>query len=120
MPRVRLETDDGEPVEFEIGFGSNLHRAALARSISLFNGPARLLNCWGKGFCGACFVEVVSGAEALPERTPAERRKLRRAPAAVRLACQIPVKGDLVVRKPAGVFRPRSRTRRTPATSPAA
>lgn len=111
MPRVRFERNGKEAVEFDVGFGSNLHRAALARSLSLFNGPMKVLNCWGKGLCGACFVEVVGGAASLPERTAAERKKLRRAPETVRLACQLRVRGDLVIRKPRGVLRPRLRRR---------
>jgi ferredoxin len=107
MPRVRYEPRRGEPVEFDVGYGSNLYRAALGRSVSLFNGPMKALHCWGKGLCGACFVEVVEGAESLPDRTPVELRKLKKAPATVRLACQIPVKGDLVIRKPKGILRPR-------------
>ena len=95
-------------MDFEVGFGSNLHRAGLARSLPLFNGPMKLLNCWGKGYCGACFVEVLAGAGALPERNAVERKKLGRRPDNVRLACQIPVTGDLVVRKPGGILRPSS------------
>lgn len=111
MPRVRFEQKREAPVEFAVGFGSNLYRSALGRSLSLFNGPLKLLNCWGKGYCGACFVEVLEGAESLPARNPVESRKLRRAPASIRLACQLPVKGDLVIRKPAGILRPRVRPR---------
>lgn len=107
MPRVRYEPRRGEPVEFDVGYGSNLYRAALGQSVSLFNGPMKALHCWGKGLCGACFVEVARGAESLPERTAVERKKLGRAPASLRLACQIPVKGDLVIRKPKGILRPR-------------
>ena len=119
MPRVRYEPrGKGEPVEFDVGFGSNLHRAALARSLSLFNGPMKVLNCWGKGLCGACFVEVLRGVETLPERTPAELKKLAKAPPAVRLACQIPVKGDLVIRKPAGILRPRLERSASAASGP--
>lgn len=119
MPRVRFLQPEGEPIEFEAGFGSNLHRAALAHSLPLFNGPMRLLNCWGKGFCGACFVEIVDGLEALPGPTPVERRKLKRAPPSIRLACQVPVKGDLVIRKPSGVLRPRLPRRRRAALADA-
>ncbi len=113
MPHVRFEQHGRDPVEFDVGFGSNLHRAALGQSLSLFNGPLKLLNCWGKGYCGACFVEVLEGAGDLPERNAVERRKLRRAPAGVRLACQLPVRGNLVIRKPRGILRPRGTAERT-------
>jgi ferredoxin len=107
VPRVRYLDRNENVVEFEVGFGSNLFRAALARSLPLVNGPMRVLHCWGKGYCGACFVEVVKGAGALPERTPVERRKLKDLPENVRLACQVPVTGDLLLRKPRGILRPR-------------
>lgn len=108
MPRVRFEKKDpAAAVEFDVGFGSNLYRAALVQPVSLFNGPMKILHCWGKGLCGACFVEVLRGAEILPEPTAAERKKLKGALPGIRLACQIPVKGDLVIRKPPGILRPR-------------
>jgi ferredoxin len=109
VPRVRFQFDQDrrQPVEFDVGFGSNLYRASLARSLSLFNGPMKLLNCWGKGLCGACFVEVVRGAENLPDRTSVERKKLAKSPDTIRLACQVLVTGDLVIRKPSGILRPR-------------
>ena len=108
MPRVRVLKGDSTS-EFDVGFGSNLYRAALGQSVSLFNGPMKVLNCWGKGLCGACFVEVLDGTEALPERTDVERRKLGKAPDRVRLACQLRVRGDIVLRKPRGILRPKLR-----------
>jgi ferredoxin len=107
VPRVLFERDSGDPVEFEVGFGSNVYRAALAHSVPLFNGPMKLFQCWGKGYCGACFVEVLAGAESLPARNSTEQKKLRNAPETMRLACQIQVRGDLVIRKPRGILRPR-------------
>ncbi len=107
MPRVRYIGKRENTVEFEVGFGSNLFKAALARSLPLVNGPMRVLHCWGKGYCGACFVDVITGAGALPERTPVELRKLKGCPENVRLACQVPVTADLVLRKPPGILRPR-------------
>ena len=119
MPRVRFEREGEDPVELDVGFGSNLFRAAFGRSVSLFNGPMKVLHCWGKGSCGACFVEVVSGAEALAERTDVEKKKLRDAAEDVRLACQLRVRGDLVVRKPPGWLRPRPAKRRPVEETPA-
>ena len=120
MPRVRFEQKGKEPIEFQVGFGSNLYRTALGRSVSLFNGPMKLLNCWGKGYCGACFVEVVRGGASLPERTAIERKKLNEAPDTIRLACQIPIKGDLLIRKPPGLLRPRPSRNRVEAWATAA
>jgi ferredoxin len=107
LARVHFIQKDDQIVEFEVGFGSNLFKAALAQSLSLFNGPMKLLHCWGKGYCGACFVEVLHGAAALPERTAVERKKLRDTPENVRLACQVQLTGDLVIRKPRGILRPK-------------
>jgi ferredoxin len=118
LARVRFIRKDDQVVEFEVGFGSNLFKAALARSLSLFNGPMKVLHCWGKGCCGACFVEVLHGAATLPERTPIERKKLRDTPENVRLACQVQLTGDLVIRKPKGILRPK--LERTVQAAPAA
>lgn len=119
MPRVLFLRKDDRTAELEVGFGSNLFKAALAQSLSLFNGPMKVLHCWGKGYCGACFVEVVHGASALPERTAVERKKLREAPENVRLACQVHVTGDVVIRKPRGILRPKmKRAERATAAQP--
>ena len=111
-PRVRFIDRKDQITEFEVGFGSNLFKAGLARSLPFFNGPMKVLHCWGKGLCGACFVDVVRGADRLPERTAVERRKLRGFPDAVRLACQVRLTSDVTIRKPRGILRPRrERTR---------
>jgi ferredoxin len=104
---VRFIDRKDQVTEFEVGFGSNLFKAGLALSLSLFNGPMKVLHCWGKGLCGACFVDVVRGADRLPERTAVERRKLRGCPESVRLACQVRLTGDVTMRKPRGILRPR-------------
>jgi len=117
VPRVRFLEKDERVVDFEVGFGSNLFKAALARSLPMCNGPMKVLHCWGKGYCGACFVEVVRGFGGLPERTPVERKKLGDVPETIRLACQLPVTRDLVIRKPRGILRPRVGRRREPAAA---
>jgi ferredoxin len=107
VPHVRFIGKGDRELTFEVGFGSNLFKAAFSQSAPLFNGPLKLLHCRGKGYCGACFVEVLRGAAALPERTEVERKKLRKAPDRVRLACQVSITTDVVVRKPPGILRPR-------------
>ena len=107
MPRVRFIERNDRVTEFEVGFGSNLFKSALARSLPMFNGPMKVLHCWGKGYCGACFVEILSGAGRLPERTSIERKKLRGLPEPIRLACQVSLTGDVVIRKPRGLLRPK-------------
>ncbi len=64
--------------------------------------------CYGIGQCTACQCEVLDGLHLLSERTEAEthllhnlNRRVRRAdPRRVRLACQVQISGDVIVRKP--------------------
>jgi len=55
--------------------------------------------CGGRGRCSTCRVRVVSGAETLPEISPAERLTLTRigGPPSVRLACQLRPAADLAI-----------------------
>jgi adenylate cyclase len=55
--------------------------------------------CGGRGRCSTCRVRVVSGAESLPEISPAERLTLARigSPTSVRLACQLRPAADLAI-----------------------
>jgi len=64
--------------------------------------------CFGLGKCTACQCEVIDGLDSLSPRTDAEqamladlgRRSRRINPHRVRLACQVTVSGDVVIRKP--------------------
>jgi ferredoxin, 2Fe-2S len=68
--------------------------------------------CFGVGKCTACQLEIVDGLDRLSPQTEAERamltdyakRRRRINPQRLRLACQVRIKGDVVVRKP-GVRR---------------
>lgn len=68
--------------------------------------------CYGVGQCTACQLEVIDGLDRLSPQTEAERamltdfamRRRRVHPQRVRLACQVRIQGDVVVRKP-GVRR---------------
>jgi adenylate cyclase len=55
--------------------------------------------CGGRGRCSTCRVQILSGAEALPEPSDMERETLKRvnAPPLVRLACQLRPVADVSV-----------------------
>jgi len=58
--------------------------------------------CGAVGLCGRCGLELLAGSETLPPAEPDERRARarNRVPETLRLACRVPVEGDLVVRAP--------------------
>ena len=64
--------------------------------------------CYGMARCTACQCEVLDGVHLLSERTEAEmqllrdlqRRVRRTGPRRIRLACQVEICGDVIVRKP--------------------
>jgi adenylate cyclase len=55
--------------------------------------------CGGRGRCSTCRIRVIKGADLLPAPDPLEGRTLRRirAPANVRLACQLRPLGDMTI-----------------------
>jgi ferredoxin, 2Fe-2S len=94
-----------EPVgcEIEVRRGETLIQAAWRAG---YNWPTL---CYGVGRCTACQCEVLNGLHLLSERTEAEmqllhdlHRRVRRAadPRRIRLACQVKIIGDVIVRKP--------------------
>lgn len=72
---------------------ANLRTIARLAGISLYNGPAKLLNCRGAGTCGTCRVRV-EPADALTP--PTMREKLRGCTGPMRLACQARIASDRV------------------------
>lgn len=79
--------------------GANLREAAIANRISLYAHIFKLLNCRGRGLCKSCRIEVVSGN--VDERNEIENNNLKKALKKnpnLRLACQIKVEDNLVVR----------------------
>lgn len=79
--------------------GTNLREVAIANRISIYPHIFKLLNCRGRGLCSSCRVEIVSGK--VSERNEVEENNLRRAlkkNPELRLACQIKVEDNLVVR----------------------
>ena len=107
--------------EIIIQKGEILRTALMKRGISPHNGNSRLINCRGLGTCGTCAVEVTrmnssidndSNAAIEPaERTMKESLRLNFPPhgsedqsSNLRLACQIQVNDDIIVRKKAGFW----------------
>jgi ferredoxin len=107
MPRIRFRSRDHDR-EIACPDGANLRMVLLHARLPLYTKVARALHCRGHGTCGTCAVEV-EGAVSPP--TPAEERRLRMVPfsgrdggAALRLACQCSVLGDVTVTKHEGLF----------------
>jgi len=79
--------------------GTNLREAAIANKLGVYAHVFKILNCRGRGLCASCRVEIVSGR--VPERNEVENKNLSRALKKnpnLRLACQISVEDNLVVR----------------------
>ena len=79
--------------------GANLREAAIANKLGIYAHVFKILNCRGRGLCSACRVEIVSGTVA--ERNEVENKNLAKALKKnpnLRLACQISVEDNLVVR----------------------
>ncbi|MBZ6496374.1 2Fe-2S iron-sulfur cluster-binding protein [Natrinema longum] len=101
MPTIEFE---GETLEANTG--DDLRRTLLDAGLTPHNGKAQYTNCHGNGICGTCAVEIVAGEAADP--TKKERRRLRFPPhspdSGLRLACQLSIEDDLVVRKHPGYW----------------
>ncbi|MCA8952719.1 MAG: (2Fe-2S)-binding protein [Planctomycetes bacterium] len=86
---------------FECAPGENLRDVAGRAGVAIYRSWHAFLNCKGKGKCGSCRIELADPASVQPaERTSAESRHLDRrfSDAGTRLACQIEICGDAVVR----------------------
>lgn len=79
--------------------GANLREVAITNRVSIYPHIFKLLNCRGRGLCSSCRVEIVSGN--VSPRNEVEEKNLKRAlkkNPELRLACQILVEDNLVVR----------------------
>lgn len=91
MPSVRVEPDGRST---PVARGDRL-LGAIARAGVIIEAP-----CGGRGNCGKCAVRIVSGGAPASERCR-EVLGSERLADGWRLACQVPVDGDLVVEVPA-------------------
>lgn len=110
--QVHWKTSDGTIV-FDAFDGETLRTAALRRGlVSPHNGRARLINCRGLGTCGTCAVEIETMDTVEPQqRNSVERARLAFPPHGgenqspnLRLACQVQVRGNVVVSKRTGFW----------------
>ena len=76
--------------------GENLRQAAIRNKFSVYANIHKILNCRGRGLCTACTVQVIAGN--VEPRNETETEKLAKKPADFRLACQVAVNDDLVVK----------------------
>ncbi len=106
MPTVEFEDATGERTTVECAAGATLRDALLAADLSVHNGP-RLASCHGHGSCGTCAVAVEGRVEP-PAPAGRERVRLSVPPhdpgSGLRLACQVTVEDDLLVRKGSGFW----------------
>ncbi|MBM4252154.1 MAG: 2Fe-2S iron-sulfur cluster binding domain-containing protein [Deltaproteobacteria bacterium] len=101
MPIINYE---GQLIQCERGV--RLRDAILGGGETPHNGGSRYLNCHGLGTCGTCAVEIVEG-----DLAPLNARETWRlnfpphtATKGLRLACQVRVESDLVIKKHAGFW----------------
>lgn len=94
MPLITFEKE-GKTIACNAGI--NLRKLAKKNGISVYTGLKKLLNCHGDGLCGTCEVEIIS-AENLSPRTRMEEVQLKDKPLQRRLACQVTVHGDMLIR----------------------
>lgn len=76
--------------------GTNLRQAAIDNKLSIYPHMFKILNCRGRGLCTSCKVRIVSGK--VDPRNEIEQDKLKNTDKDVRLACQITVQDNLVVK----------------------
>jgi ferredoxin len=93
MLKVRFEKENRT---IEVEEGENLREAAIRNKLSIYPHITKIFNCRGRGLCTACTVQVLSGN--IDPRNETEINKLGKKPDDFRMACQVGVKNDLVVR----------------------
>lgn len=111
---VTFETASGKK-SFDVRKGEILRSAMLKRGVSVHNGNSRLINCRGLGTCGTCAVEIdcKGNSNAVEPKARNVREKIRlnfpphnlenQSPY-LRLACQVQVQDDIVVKKREGFW----------------
>jgi len=106
VPTVEFEDAAGERTCVECGKEETLRDVLLAADLPVHNGPGPV-SCHGHGSCGTCAVAVTGSVDP---PTPAGRERVRLSvpphtlDSGLRLACQVSVTGDLLVRKDGGFW----------------
>ncbi len=95
MPQVVFENQT-----FTCQPGERLRNVMLENGCSPHNGTAKIICCHGMGTCGTCAVKIEGD---VPELTRREKARLAFPPhnrkSGLRLACQVKVESDIVVKK---------------------
>ena len=93
MLKVHFEKEN-RTIEAEEG--ENLREASIRNKFSIYPHITKILNCRGRGLCTACTVQVLSGK--IGPKNEVETEKLNKKPENFRMACQVTVTDNLVVR----------------------
>ena len=93
MLKVHFEKEN-RTIEAEEG--ENLREVSIRNKFSIYPHITKILNCRGRGLCTACTVQVLSGK--LEPRNEIETDKLQKKPDDFRMACQVAITDNLVVR----------------------
>ena len=93
MLKVHFEKEN-RTIEAEEG--ENLREASIRNKFSIYPHITKIFNCRGRGLCKACTVQVLSGK--LEPKNEVETDKLQKKPDDFRMACQIAITDNLVVR----------------------
>ena len=93
MLKVHFEKEN-RTIEAEEG--ENLREVSIRNKFSIYPHITKILNCRGRGLCTACTVQVLSGK--LEPRNDVETDKLQKKPDDFRMACQVAITDNLVVR----------------------
>jgi ferredoxin len=93
MHKVHFEKENRT---IQVEPGENLRQAAIRHKFSIYANIHKVLNCRGRGLCTACTVQIIAGK--VDDRNDTETEKLVKKPADFRMACQISVNDDLVVK----------------------
>ena len=93
MLKVHFEKENRT---IEVEDGENLREASIRNKFSIYPHITKILNCRGRGLCTACTVQVLSGKVEL--RNEVETDKLKKKPDDFRMACQVAITDNLVVR----------------------
>ena len=93
MLKVHFEKENRT---IEVGDGENLRKAAIRNKFSIYPHVTKILNCRGRGLCTACTVQVLVGK--IEPRNETESDKLSKKPDDFRMACQVSVTDNLVIR----------------------
>lgn len=93
MHKVHFERENRT---IQVKPGENLRQAAIRNKFSIYAHIHKILNCRGRGLCTACTVQIVAGS--VEPRNETEIEKLTNKPSNFRMACQVAVNDNLIIK----------------------